>query len=86
MQSDRKIVVAPTMRRRGRRGMVRFMPESRPIELRVQVERDSSPISGRVALQPGADRPFAGWTELFAALEAAVRAEREKEGSDVETE
>jgi hypothetical protein len=57
---------------------------SESLQLRVEVERGISPISGLVALERGPERPFAGWTELFAALEAAVADDQEKEKTDAE--
>jgi hypothetical protein len=43
-----------------------------PLPLRIDVDRDADPVSGRVWAGDGPERSFAGWTELFAALQDAV--------------
>ncbi|MGZ4200743.1 MAG: hypothetical protein ACXVRH_01660 [Thermoleophilaceae bacterium] len=48
------------------------------------VDRDVTPISGQVAAGGGRERPFAGWTELFAALQAVID-HPEPEEQDAET-
>ena len=48
------------------------MPVIEPVVLRVEFERDASPVTGQVAGLAAPDRPFQGWTELFAALQAAL--------------
>jgi hypothetical protein len=56
-----------------------------PLLLRVEVDREARPVSGRVASDDGALRAFAGWTELFAALQAAIADDEAKENRYVET-
>ncbi|MGZ4181524.1 MAG: hypothetical protein ACXVUL_12695 [Solirubrobacteraceae bacterium] len=46
-----------------------------PLVLRVEIDRDTSPISGRIGVD-AASEPFAGWTELCAAVAAAVASDR----------
>jgi hypothetical protein len=48
------------------------VPAAEPIRLRVEVDRDLTPVTGRVVAEDRRERPFAGWTELFAALEALI--------------
>lgn len=50
------------------------MPD--PLHLRIDLDRDIDPVSGRVSTGDGPVRGFAGWTELFAALHDAVTADR----------
>ena len=52
------------------------MANTERLRLRVDVDRDASPITGHVATGRGPDRSFVGWTELFAVLQAVV-AERD---------
>jgi hypothetical protein len=47
-----------------------------PLLLRIDLDRDVDPVSGRVSAGDGLVRGFAGWTELFAALQEAVTADR----------
>jgi hypothetical protein len=47
-----------------------------PLALRIDVDRDADPVRGRVWAGDGPGRGFAGWTELFAALQDAVIADR----------
>jgi hypothetical protein len=47
-----------------------------PLALRIDVDRDADPVSGRVSAGDGPGRSFAGWTELFAALQDAVIADQ----------
>jgi hypothetical protein len=51
-------------------------PVSDPFPLRIDVDRDVDPVSGRVSAGDGPVRSFAGWTELFAALQDAVNSEQ----------
>lgn len=67
-------VVAPTIPRWRRRATLAHVLD--PLPLRIDVERDVDPVSGRVAAGDGPVRTFAGWTELFAALHDAVLADR----------
>lgn len=47
-----------------------------PLLLRIDMDRDADPVSGRVWAGDGMGRGFAGWTELFTALQEAVLADR----------
>jgi hypothetical protein len=50
--------------------------------IRVDVERDADRIHGHVVTEDGPARPFAGWTELFAALQTVIADDvHEPEGS-----
>jgi hypothetical protein len=51
-------------------------PVSDPLLLRIDVDCDADPVSGRVSAGDGPVRGFAGWTELFAALQDAVNSEQ----------
>jgi hypothetical protein len=42
------------------------------LHFQVDVDRNTAPISGSVQLDGAPAQPFAGWTELFAALEVAI--------------
>ena len=42
------------------------------VRLSLEVEPDSEPISGRLSDASGAERPFTGWLDLAAALEAML--------------
>jgi hypothetical protein len=57
---------------------------SQQLHLRVAVDRDASPISGQVTAGKSPTRSFAGWTELFAALQAAIADHPDKEAQDAE--
>jgi hypothetical protein len=56
-----------------------LVSRTEPLLLRVEIDRDVSPISGRVVSDLGPERPFAGWTELFAALDTSVTTDGEVE-------
>lgn len=71
-------VVVPTIPRCGRGAMLRHVLD--PLALRIDVERDADPVSGCVSAGDGPERRFAGWTELFAALQDAVVADRAVRG------
>ena len=43
-----------------------------PLSLQVEFDHDTTPVSGRIKDGAGAALAFVGWTELFAALRAAV--------------
>jgi hypothetical protein len=47
------------------------MSGTEPLHLHVEIDPGVSPVSGRVTVG-GDERPFTGWTELFAALQATV--------------
>jgi hypothetical protein len=47
-----------------------------PLLVRIALDRDADPVSGRVSAGDGPVRGFAGWTELFAALQDAVNSEQ----------
>lgn len=51
-------------------------PVSDPLPLRIEMDRDADPVSGRLSAGDGPERSFAGWTELFAALQDAVSSEQ----------
>jgi hypothetical protein len=51
------------------------MHSAEPLQLRIEVDRDRKPITGRVHTDGQPARCFAGWTELFAALDAAIEPE-----------
>jgi hypothetical protein len=58
------------------------MSAGEALQLCVEIDRDASPVSGRVAAGHGAERrAFIGWTELFAALQAAIADDHHKEGT-----
>jgi hypothetical protein len=41
-----------------------------PVErIVVELQRDATPISGRVCGGPGGPQPFTGWTDLFSVLQ-----------------
>jgi hypothetical protein len=78
--------VVPTTRRRDPDpGIVATMPTAEPLRVSVEIDRDVSPISGRIAVDGASGRSFAGWTELCAAIDAALVFDRArhttKEGS-----
>jgi hypothetical protein len=54
--------------------MLRLVSDLLPV--RIELDRDADPVSGRVSAGDGPVRSFAGWTELFAALQDAVNSER----------
>jgi hypothetical protein len=41
---------------------------------RVELDAAQRPVAGRLVVADGPQQPFAGWTELFAALQRAVAA------------
>ena len=41
---------------------------------RVELDAAQRPVAGRLVVAGGPQQPFAGWTELFAALQRAVAA------------
>jgi hypothetical protein len=49
-----------------------------PLQVRVEIDREASPISGRIAVDGSAERAFAGWTELCAAIDAAIAFDRRR--------
>lgn len=69
-------MVPTTRRRRSARAIVAAMPTAEPFRVCVEIERDVMPISGRIAVEGAAERPFSGWTELCAALDAALAGDR----------
>jgi hypothetical protein len=48
------------------------MANTERLRLHVDVDPQTSPITGHVATGTGPDRTFVGWTELFAVLQAVV--------------
>lgn len=71
-------MVAPTMRRPRRGAIVAAMSATEPLRLCVDVDRRVSPVSGRVTAPGASELAFAGWTELFAALQAAIAQDQEE--------
>jgi hypothetical protein len=47
-----------------------------PLLVRIDLDRDADPVSGCLSSGDGPVRGFAGWTELFSALQDAVTADR----------
>ena len=45
---------------------------SKPLLLSLELAPDSQPVSGTLRSPGSPDQAFGGWTELFAALEAAL--------------
>jgi hypothetical protein len=75
-------VVATTRRRRPAQAIVAAMPTAEPFRARVEIDRGVTPISGRIAAEGAAERPFSGWTELCAALDAALAGDRATHATD----
>jgi hypothetical protein len=48
------------------------MPGSLPMQLTLEIERATDPISGRVLDEAGGAREFVGWIGLASALEEAL--------------
>jgi hypothetical protein len=55
-----------------------------PLRLSIDVVRSVTPVSGTVATAGGAARAFAGWTELFAALQAIIVNDRPEGDPDAQ--
>lgn len=72
-------VVATTMRARPGRAMFPRVSTTDPLRMSIAVDRGAVPVSGRVVPEDGAERDFTGWTELFAALRAAVEDDERRE-------
>ena len=53
-------------------GSCRPMASGQSLRIEVEVDIETSPVSGRCGQEGGSSRLFTGWTELFAALDAAV--------------
>jgi hypothetical protein len=51
------------------------MVEPTPLRISLEFIPGAKPPAGRVSAPDDPDREFAGWTELFAALEQALRNE-----------
>jgi len=51
------------------------------IVARLELDAAQRPVAGRLAVADGPHQPFAGWTELFAALQRAVAAAAEERAS-----
>jgi hypothetical protein len=58
------------------------MPTAEPFRVRLEIERDVVPISGSIAVEGAVDRRFSGWTELCAALDAALAGDRARHSHD----
>jgi hypothetical protein len=61
-----------TRRQRDGPAIVSIVSTGELLRFQVDVDRDSAPISGSIRPDGGSARAFAGWTELFAALETAI--------------
>lgn len=48
------------------------MSSGQSLRIVVEIDIETSPVSGGCCQEAGPARPFTGWTELFAALDAAV--------------
>jgi hypothetical protein len=48
------------------------MPATERINVSLDIDRGTVPITGRLVAAGVAERPFTGWTELFSALETAI--------------
>lgn len=48
------------------------MTSGQSLRIEVEIDIETSPVSGRCCQEQGPPRSFTGWTELFAALDAAV--------------
>jgi hypothetical protein len=48
------------------------MSTTEPLRMRIDMDRGSAPVTGSVTADRGSERAFAGWTELFAALQAVI--------------
>jgi hypothetical protein len=60
------------MRNGGRHVSIgRMSTEATPRRLSIELQRDSEPITGRIADPAGRSERFSGWLELIAALERA---------------
>ena len=46
-----------------------------PLTLRLEIDPDGDPISGRISTSQGSSRPFRGWLELAAVLETFLTAQ-----------
>jgi hypothetical protein len=60
------------------------MATSEPLRLSIALDRGVSPVSGLLTAGGSRPRGFAGWTELFAALQAAIAADQHEEEADAE--
>jgi hypothetical protein len=52
-----------------------------PLRVSIAIDCGVAPVSGRVIAGGGDEQAFEGWTELFAALQAAVTGD-ERKGKD----
>jgi hypothetical protein len=58
------------------------MPSAEPFRACVEIDPDVTPISGRIVVVGDAERAFSGWTELCAALDAALAGDRARHATD----
>jgi hypothetical protein len=58
------------------------MPSAEPLQVRVEIDRGVLPISGRIAVEGVREEGFAGWTELCAALDAALARDRARHATE----
>lgn len=56
------------------------MSAKSPLRFEIEIQTTGPPITGRWWPNGRAPREFVGWTELFAALDAAISGEPEPEG------
>ena len=48
------------------------MATAEPLRMSITLDRGAVPVSGCLTPRRGPERAFNGWTELFAALQAAI--------------
>ena len=84
--SRRKFVVPPTMPRARAVPIMAPMSEPGQAHFKLAIAVSAEPIRGTVSSAGPATRPFTGWMELFAALEAAVCAARAEVRTEQSTE
>ncbi|MGH2909212.1 MAG: hypothetical protein ACRDK8_07955 [Solirubrobacteraceae bacterium] len=58
------------------------MPPDQSLWISLEIDVETSPVSGRCCPEGHLPRPFTGWTELFAALDAAVSDARQGAADD----
>lgn len=67
-----KTVGCSTMRGPRRHAIVSVMRLREPLRFEIEIQATGPPVTGRWRRPGQACCPFVGWTELFAALDAAV--------------
>lgn len=58
------------------RTIVSVVRSGEPLRFQIEIQTTGPTITGRWSLEGRSPRTFTGWTELFAALDAAVSGER----------